>query len=38
MLLFLVAVTSVFSIGASFFVAAVVSLGINWLVDYQAVE
>ncbi|TAL50870.1 hypothetical protein EPN81_01495 [Patescibacteria group bacterium] len=38
MLLFLVAVTSVFSIGASFFVAAVVSLGINWLVDYQAGE
>lgn len=38
MLLFLVAVTSVFSIAASFFVAAVVSLGINWLVDYQAVE
>ncbi len=38
MLLFLIAVTSVFSIGASFFVAAVVSLGINWLVDYQAGE
>lgn len=38
MLLFLVAVTSIFSIGASFFVAAVVSLGINWLVDYQAGE
>jgi MFS family permease len=38
MLLFLVAVTSVFSIGASFFVAAIVSLGINWLVDYQAAE
>ncbi|MBI4437380.1 MFS transporter [Candidatus Uhrbacteria bacterium] len=38
MLLFLVAVTSVFSIGASFFVAAIVSLGVNWLVDYQAEE
>ncbi|MBI4591929.1 MFS transporter [Candidatus Uhrbacteria bacterium] len=38
MLLFLVAVTSVFPIGASFFVAAIVSLGINWLVDYQAGE
>lgn len=38
MLLFLVAVTSVFSIGASFFVAAVVSLGINSLVDYKAME
>jgi len=38
MLLFLVAMTSVFSIGASFFVAAVVSLGINWLVDYRAAE
>lgn len=38
MLLFLVAVTSIFSIGASFFVAAVVSLGVNSLVDYKAVE
>ncbi|MCR4314601.1 MAG: hypothetical protein NUV84_05150 [Candidatus Uhrbacteria bacterium] len=38
MLLFLVAVTSVFSISASFFVAAVVSLGINSLVDYKAGE
>lgn len=36
MLLFLVAVTSLFSIRASFFVAAVVSLGINWLIDYKA--
>ena len=38
MLLFLVAVTSLFSVSASFFVAAVVSLGISWLVDYQAGE
>lgn len=36
MLLFLILITSQFSLGASFFVAAVVSLGINWLVGYHA--
>ncbi|NQV90448.1 MFS transporter [Candidatus Uhrbacteria bacterium] len=36
MLLFLILVTTYFSISASFFVAAIVSLGINWLVDYHA--
>lgn len=36
MLLFLVLVTSFFSIGAAFFVAAIISLGINRLVDYRA--
>jgi MFS family permease len=36
MLLFLIFVTSVFSLSASFFIAAIVSLGINWLSDYHA--
>lgn len=36
MLLFLVVITSQFSLGVSFFAAAIVSLGINWLVDYHA--
>ena len=35
MLVFLLLVTNFFSVGASFFVAALASLGINWLVDYQ---
>ena len=36
MLMFLILVTSLFTLGASFFVAAFVSLGINWLVGYKA--
>jgi len=35
MLLVLVGVTSVFSIGAFFFVAAIISLGMNQLAKYQ---
>lgn len=36
MLLFLIVVTAFFPIGASFFVAAIVSLGITWLIHYRA--
>lgn len=36
MLMFLILITSQFTLGASFFVAAIVSLGINWLVGYKA--
>lgn len=35
-LLILIPITTIFSIGASFFVAAVITLGVNWLVQYQA--
>lgn len=37
-LLLLIPVTITFSIAASFFVAAVISLGVNWLVEYHAKE
>lgn len=35
-LLLLIPITTTFSIAASFFVAAVISLGVNWLVGYNA--